>query len=60
MICPYCGGPVYKTKTGNEGYMYVAEDDGSCTECYDGDISLWQCQLNTKHTFYADDGAGNG
>jgi len=62
MICPHCGGPVYKTKTGNwpNGALGVAEFYDSCTEGYDFDISLWQCQLNTKHIFYADDGAGNG
>lgn len=59
MICPYCGGPVYKAKTGNEGELGVAEFSDSCTEGYDFDISVWQCQLNTKHIFYADDGAGN-
>lgn len=60
MICPHCGSPAIKTDTGNDGMMYVAEDDeGGCTECYDGDISLFACQKDPKHIFYTDDGAGN-
>ena len=60
MICPYCGAHAHKQLTGNDDcWMYVAEDTGSSTECFDGDISMFVCETNEKHIFYADDLNGN-
>ena len=60
MMCPYCCGHAHKDFTGNEDCeMFIAEDTGGSIECYDGDISLFVCDSNEKHFFYADDLNGN-
>jgi len=60
MNCPYCGANATKKLTGNDDCeMFVAEDTGSSTEYYDGDISMFSCDANEKHSFYCDDLAGN-
>lgn len=60
MLCPYCGAHAHKESTGNDGCeMFIAEDTGSSTECYDADVSLFVCDASKRHFFYADDLTGN-
>lgn len=59
MNCPYCSSIASKVRTGNErnniNELCVVEE----SECWDFEISMWQCSKNLKHIFYADDSAGN-
>lgn len=63
MNCPYCSSIASKVRTGNEenniNELYVGEECETCNECYDFEISMWQCSKNLKHIFYADDLAGS-
>jgi len=56
MKCPYCGADVTQVQTGNDSTeLYVSEDN----DAFDCDISVFQCNSNHKHIFYADDLKGN-
>lgn len=56
MYCPVCKDPAIETKTGNDGAIYVAEEDTSgCSthECYDPDIKMFKCtNVRCETTFY--------
>lgn len=55
MRCPVCGAEAHEEPSPNEGCeMFVAEDCGDCTECFDPDVAMFQCSANVDHVFYAD------
>ncbi len=43
MKCPICSAVLVAVPTQPNYEMYVAEDTGSSTECYDPDISPYKC-----------------
>ena len=56
MKCPYCGSDVTQVQTGNGSTELCVSEDNDAFDCY---ISVFQCNSNRKHIFYADDLNGN-
>lgn len=50
--CPFCGDTrVAPFPSGNHGVLYVAEETGDSTECFDHEIQQYRCPGG--HVFYA-------
>lgn len=51
MKCPKCGEYLTKKGSPNGGRLYVAEEIGCATECFDSNINMWKCPF-CKTTAY--------
>lgn len=55
MYCPYCFSPA--TRQDVNGTLFVGLDEEN--ECFDPNVSMFQCDRDGNHVFFADDGNDN-